>query len=58
MANILGVSAFGNGITPKYWFEWTLVAIIGASGLVGLIAFIWGIYKAIHKLYKASFARL
>ena len=57
MANILGVSAFGTGITPKYWWEWTLVAIIGASGLVGLITFIWGLYKTIHKLYKVSFIR-
>jgi hypothetical protein len=57
MAKILGISAFGTGITPKYWWEWTLVAIIGASGLVGLISFILGLYKAIHKSYKVSSTR-
>jgi hypothetical protein len=57
MANLLGISAFGTGITPKDWWEWTLVAIISASGLVGLISFILGLYNAIHKLYKVSFTR-
>jgi hypothetical protein len=57
MAKILGISAFGTGIAPKYWWEWTLVAVIGASGLVGLISFIVGLYKAIYKLYKVSSTR-
>jgi hypothetical protein len=54
MANILGITAFSSGAVFKQWWQWALVAIIGASGLVGVLAAIWTLYKPIKRLFKVS----
>ncbi|KAF2471083.1 uncharacterized protein BDR25DRAFT_342843 [Lindgomyces ingoldianus] len=54
MANILGISAFSSEALLKHWWEWTLVAIIGASGLIGVITFLWGSYQSIRRVFRAS----
>ena len=51
MANVLGITAFQTDAVLKEWWEWTLVAIITASGVIGVIAFIWTSYSAIKKLF-------
>lgn len=57
MANNLSIQAFSNGTILKVWWEWTLVAIICASGLVGIIAFLWTSYNAIRALLIVSVKR-
>jgi hypothetical protein len=52
MANILGIQAFSSDVVLKQWWEWTLVAIIGASALIGVIAFVWTSYGSIRKLLR------
>ncbi|KAF2268323.1 hypothetical protein CC78DRAFT_576332 [Lojkania enalia] len=54
MAKILGITAFSSGVLLKEWWEWTLVAIIGASGLIGVIAFLWGFFHTIRKLLRTD----
>jgi hypothetical protein len=50
MANVLGVTAFKSGTVLQEWWQYTLVAILSVSGLVGVIAFVWTSYNAIRKL--------
>lgn len=52
MAEILGITAFNSGALLKEWWEWVLVAIIGVSGLIGVIAFLSASYKSIQKLLR------
>jgi hypothetical protein len=54
MAEILGIQAFSSGALVDAWWEWTLVAIIGASGLIGIIAFVWASFTSIRKFLKVS----
>ena len=54
MANVLGITAFQTDGILKEWWEWTLVAIISASGVIGVIAFVWTSYNAIRKLFGVS----
>lgn len=55
MANILGVDAFHDGARPRAWWEWSLIAVLCASALVGIIAFFWTSCKAIRRLFKVRF---
>jgi hypothetical protein len=50
--DILGIQAFETGSILQEWWEWALVAIISASGLVGVIAFLWYSYQTIRTLLK------
>jgi hypothetical protein len=50
--DILGIQAFNTGILLQKWWEWTLVAIISVSGLVGIIAFVWYSYHTLRKLLR------
>jgi hypothetical protein len=50
--DILGIKAFETGSILHEWWEWALVAIIIASGLVGVIAFLWYSYRSIRSLLK------
>jgi hypothetical protein len=50
--DILGIKAFGTGSTLQEWWQWALVAIFSASGLVGLVAFLWYSYRSIRALLK------
>jgi hypothetical protein len=52
--DILGIQAFTTGVSLQEWWEWTLVAIISASGLVGIIVFVWYSYHSIRKLLKVG----
>lgn len=52
MAKILGISAFNSDALLKQWWEWTLVAIISASGLIGVIAFFWTIYSSFRRFLR------
>lgn len=55
MVKVLGITAFGSGVSPHHWWEWVLVAVISASGVIGLITFLWGSYNAIRKLFRVRF---
>ncbi|KAH8723254.1 hypothetical protein GQ44DRAFT_657163 [Phaeosphaeriaceae sp. PMI808] len=49
----LGIVAFPEGPPSfKVWWEWALVAIIGVSALIGVLAFIWYSYRSIRALSK------
>ena len=50
--DILGIQAFETGPLLQEWWEWTLVAIISASGLVGVLAFLWYSYRSLRTLLK------
>ena len=52
MAIVLGIQAFESENILKHWWEWVLVAIIGASGLIGVIAFLLSSYRSIRKLLR------
>ncbi|KAI4923754.1 uncharacterized protein J4E92_007728 [Alternaria infectoria] len=52
--DILGVQAFETGPLLQEWWEWTLVAIISASGLVGVVAFLWYSYRSLRTLLKGD----
>lgn len=54
MANVLGVTAFKSGAVLQEWWQYTLVAIVSVSGLVGVIAFVWTSYNAIRRLLTVS----
>ncbi|RMZ67489.1 Glycosyl transferase family 1 [Pyrenophora seminiperda CCB06] len=49
---ILGIVAFRNGASLHQWWEWTLVAIIGASVLIGIVSFLWHAYQTIRTFLK------
>lgn len=52
MANLLGISAFDSGAVLQHWWQWVLVAIIIASGLVGIVAFAYTLHSALYRLLK------
>ncbi|OAG05912.1 uncharacterized protein CC84DRAFT_1145638 [Paraphaeosphaeria sporulosa] len=52
MPNILGITAFKSGVEVHKWWEWTLVAILAASALIGIVALIWNSYDSIKKLLQ------
>ncbi|KAJ4366246.1 hypothetical protein N0V83_007882 [Neocucurbitaria cava] len=52
--DILGIQAFRTGPLLQEWWEWTLVAIISASGLVGVLSFVWFSYRSIRNAFKAN----
>ncbi|PVH97644.1 glycosyltransferase family 4 protein [Periconia macrospinosa] len=52
MANILGIQAFSSGTVLETWWEYALVAIICASGLIGIIAFLWASYNSFKKWFR------
>ncbi|KAF2638314.1 hypothetical protein P280DRAFT_551446 [Massarina eburnea CBS 473.64] len=54
MARITGVSAFSSGTLLQHWWEYTLVAIICASGSIGVIAFLWTGYKSLRKWFRSD----
>ena len=54
MANVLGVTAFKSGAVLEEWWQYTLVAIISVSGVVGVIAFVWTSYNALRRLLTVS----
>ncbi|KAF2751551.1 glycosyltransferase family 4 protein [Sporormia fimetaria CBS 119925] len=54
MADISGVTAFKSGVQLKQWWEWTLVAIIAASALIGIITFLWASFKSVRGLLRQS----
>jgi hypothetical protein len=58
MAEILGITAFNTGALLKEWWEWVLVAIIGASGIIGVIAFLCASYKSIRRLLRVRTATI
>ncbi|KAF2006600.1 glycosyltransferase family 4 protein [Amniculicola lignicola CBS 123094] len=55
MVNILGIKAFGSDARLEHWWEWTLAAVISVSGLIGVAALIWGLYKGLRKLLKKDY---
>jgi hypothetical protein len=51
----LGIKAFPKGHPSfKQWWEWTLVAIIAASAVVGIFAGVWYSYHSIRRLLKVN----
>jgi glycosyltransferase involved in cell wall biosynthesis len=54
MAVVLGIQAFSSEDILKHWWEWVLVAIVCASGLIGLIVFLLGSYASIRKLLSSD----
>ena len=50
--DILGIQAFDTGSVFQEWWQWALVAIISASGLVGVVAFLWYSYRSVRTLLK------
>lgn len=49
---ILGVQSFKTGVVLEKWWQWTLVAIICASGLVGVLSFLWFSYRSLRRFLK------
>jgi hypothetical protein len=41
MANTLGLKVFADGVAAKNWWQWSLVSVIAASGLIGVVAALW-----------------
>jgi hypothetical protein len=58
MVNVLGVTAFKKGAELQEWWQYTLVAIIVASGVIGIIAFVWTSYNAIRRLLTVGTSRI
>lgn len=54
MPNILGITAFKSGVEIHGWWEWTLVAILAASGLFGIVALLWTSFGSIRKLLQVG----
>ncbi|KAL1611983.1 hypothetical protein SLS60_000206 [Paraconiothyrium brasiliense] len=52
MPNILGITAFKYGVKVHQWWEWTLVAILAASGLFGIVALVWTSFSSLRKLLQ------
>ncbi|KAL5424690.1 hypothetical protein PMIN04_003073 [Paraphaeosphaeria minitans] len=52
MPEILGITAFKSGVEVHEWWEWTLVAILAASALIGIVALVWTSYDSIKKLLQ------
>ncbi|CAN9375743.1 unnamed protein product [Alternaria alternata] len=52
--DILGIQAFDTGSIFQEWWQWALVAIISASGLVGVVAFLWYSYRSVRTLLKGN----
>lgn len=50
MLDVLGVQAFGIDLRPWEWWEVTPVAIIGASGLIGIIVFVCFTRHSVYRL--------
>jgi hypothetical protein len=56
--DVLGIQAFSTDALLQDWWEFTLVAIISASGLLGIIAFVYFSYQSIRNRLKVSGCRL
>jgi hypothetical protein len=54
MPNILGITAFQSGVEVHEWWEWTLVAILAASALLGIIALGWTSYGSVKSLLQVG----
>lgn len=54
MPNILGITAFNSGVEVHEWWEWTLVAILASSALVGIVALVWTSYASVKKLLQVG----
>ncbi|KAL6708799.1 hypothetical protein ACN47E_002206 [Coniothyrium glycines] len=52
--SILGVQAFNPETLLHEWWEWVLLAIIGASGLIGSLSFLWFSYRTLRSFLKSS----
>ncbi|EMD59831.1 hypothetical protein GGP41_008402 [Bipolaris sorokiniana] len=50
--DVLGIEAFKDGTRIRDWWDWTLIAIIAASGFVGLVALVWSTYRSLRKVLK------
>jgi hypothetical protein len=50
---ILGITAFRSG-PPAFnqWWEWTLIAVIGVSGAIGIFASVWYSYHSLRKVFQ------
>ncbi|ORY15720.1 hypothetical protein BCR34DRAFT_598235 [Clohesyomyces aquaticus] len=53
-SQLMGITAFRYGAHLKYWWEIALVAIIIASGVIGILTFLWGFYQALRKLLNTN----
>ncbi|KAL5117245.1 hypothetical protein ACEQ8H_004804 [Pleosporales sp. CAS-2024a] len=52
----LGITAFPTGLpTFRHWWEWTLVAIVASSVLVGTIACFWCLYRSLRNRWKINY---
>jgi hypothetical protein len=56
--DILGIKAFETGPVLQEWWQWALIAIISASGLVGVLSFLWYSYRSIRSLLKVCFRNI
>ncbi|CBX97840.1 predicted protein [Plenodomus lingam JN3] len=52
--DILGIQAFKGHEVLQGWWDWVLVAIISASGLVGILTFLWYLYRSIRNAVKSK----
>jgi hypothetical protein len=49
----LGIKAFPTGTpTFQHWWEWTLIAIIVVSAVIGIFAGVWYSFRSIRGLLK------
>jgi hypothetical protein len=51
MAQGLDIKAFTDGVV-KSWWQWVLVALIAASGSIGVIGALWGLVKTVRKFLR------
>ncbi|KAF2127910.1 glycosyltransferase family 4 protein [Dothidotthia symphoricarpi CBS 119687] len=54
MSNILGIQAFGTNLRLWEWWEDALAAVLGASGLLGIIALVYFLWHSISKHLSIS----
>jgi hypothetical protein len=52
--DILGIQAFKTDALLQEWWEWALVAIISASGFVGVLSFLWFSYRSLRRFLKVK----
>jgi hypothetical protein len=52
MVKTIEIRPFMDGTVAKSWWQWALIGVIAASGLLGLITASWVLFKSLGKRLK------
>ncbi|KAF2401635.1 glycosyl transferase [Trichodelitschia bisporula] len=52
MAEVLDIKPFADGVVARDWWQWALISVIAASGVVGGVAVAWFLVKLVRSFLQ------